>query len=185
MLRYMYIACLVFFFVLCFFQVCWTVRSRRWGSRYKLPRSGDPIGGLRPNYVACVFVCVGSIIICKVKNKSNISDHALSHSASQRQGRAGQGILLYLHINTHLVCWFLVGPLLLAGPKKKKFNLGPNPLLAALDLNFHVYVCHVVPIHLQILFRKKSTEDQTWSMPVITQLKSSRYSDTSANEWPC
>jgi hypothetical protein len=57
------------------------------GNRYKLTRSGDPAGGLRPSYVAYVFVFLGSIIISKV-NKSTVSDHAPSRSASQRQGRA-------------------------------------------------------------------------------------------------
>jgi len=51
-------------------------------------------------------------------NKLAISDYAPSCSASQRQGSAGQGILLFLHINTNLVYWFSVGPLLLAGQKK-------------------------------------------------------------------
>jgi hypothetical protein len=35
-------------------------------SRYKLPEPVDPEGGPGPDYVACVFVFLGSIIICKL-----------------------------------------------------------------------------------------------------------------------
>jgi len=33
------------------------------GSQYKLPAPGSPEGGPEPNYVTCVFVLFGSIII--------------------------------------------------------------------------------------------------------------------------
>jgi hypothetical protein len=45
----------------------------------------------------------------------------------------------------------------LAGGPEKSSSPGANPLLVGLGLTFHVYACRVVPIHLQILSRKKST----------------------------
>ena len=92
--------------------------------------------------------------------------------ALQVRGRAGHSPVFAHQYKSRLLIFSRSA---LAGGPEKNFNLGPNPLSEALGLNFHVYVCHVVPIHLQILSRKKSTGDETWSVPVITQLKSSKY----------
>jgi hypothetical protein len=52
-----------------------SVPTRRVGSRYKLPAPGSPEGGPGPDYVAYVFVFLGSIIVCRVY-KLTLSDQA-------------------------------------------------------------------------------------------------------------
>ena len=91
-------------------------------------------------------------------NKLTISDYAPSRSASQRQGRAGHSPVLVHQYKSRVLIFSRSA---LAGGPEKDFNLGPNPISAALDLYFNACTCHVVPIHLQILSRKKSTEDET------------------------
>jgi hypothetical protein len=49
--------------------------EREGGSRYKLPGPGGPEGGPGPEFVAYVFVFLGSIIICRLY-KLTLSDQA-------------------------------------------------------------------------------------------------------------
>jgi hypothetical protein len=72
--------------------------------------------------------------------------------ALQVRGRAGRSPFFTHKYKSRILIFSRSA--LAGGPEKKKFRLGPSPLSAALGLNFHV-----VPIHLQILSRKKSTED--------------------------
>jgi len=92
--------------------------------------------------------------------------------ALQVRGRAGHSPIFAHQYKSCVLVFSRSAP---AGGPEKDFNLGPNALSAALGLNFHAYACHAVPIHLQILSREKSTEDETWSVPVITQFKPSKY----------
>jgi hypothetical protein len=52
-----------------------TVPTKGWGSRYKLPGPGGLEGHPEPDYVAHVFVFVGSVVICQLY-KLILSDNA-------------------------------------------------------------------------------------------------------------
>jgi hypothetical protein len=95
--RILYVHCLSRF-LLCavLFPGVLTVKTRRWERRCTLPRFGDPVGGLRPNYVAYVFVFLGGVIICIV-NKLTLSDHA--QVALQVKGRAFSSFCTSLQIS--------------------------------------------------------------------------------------
>jgi hypothetical protein len=97
------------------------------GSRYELPGPGSPDRGPSPDYFACVFVFLDSIIICRV-HKLTLSDHA----QVCLQLTVGAG---HLFLNQYKSRIKIFSRYALAGGPKKYFSSGPEPALCGSDFN--------------------------------------------------
>jgi hypothetical protein len=102
-----------------------TLRTRAEGKRYKLRRPEDSKRGPRPDYVAYVFACLGSIIICLLY-KLTLSDRA--QTTLRLTARAGHVyiVLSLFRISIQISCkhFLPVHPSCGAGGEANKIFIG-------------------------------------------------------------